>query len=72
MTARVGIVGRKRGTGIAVDDDGRERRAVALARLLMMAGMLVMPCTPCFRPVVGKDDRRGDRSQSENANPQSA
>jgi hypothetical protein len=73
MTAGVGIAGGEGGAGIAVDDDGRERRALALARFLVVADMGVVtgvPVTPRFGIVACEEDRCGDRDQPENANPQ--
>ena len=73
MTAGVGIVGGEGGAGIAVDDDRGERRAVALACFLVVAGVGVVtgvPVMPRFGVGGCEEDRCGDRDQPENANPQ--
>ncbi len=55
MAAAVGIVRGKHRTGIAVDDDGGELRAVALARLVagVMAGVVAMPVAARLGAVAG-------------------
>src|SRR5665647_2932188 len=73
MTAAVGIVGGKRGAGVAVDDDGGELRAVALACFLVVAGVRVVavPVVPRFGVAAREQECRRDRDQPENATPQS-
>ena len=70
MAAGVGIVGGKSGAGVAVDDDGGKRRAVALPRLLVVACMMSMPRATRIGSVGCENDPGGDRDQPENASPQ--
>src|SRR6202043_20504 len=71
MAACVGIVGRKGRAGVAVDDDGGERRAVALMLFaVVVRGVTVMTIMTRIGGVLGENDRRGDRNEPEYANPQ--
>ena len=55
----------------SADDDGGERRAVALLRLLVVAHiMMVSVMTARLGGAGGESDRGGDRDEPEAANPQ--
>ncbi|OIQ70592.1 hypothetical protein GALL_477940 [mine drainage metagenome] len=69
MAARVGIIRRKRRAGVAVYNDGGERRAVAFMRLLVVARrMMMVPVTARLGGIGGESGRGGDRDEPEEAN----
>ena len=70
MAARVGIVGGEGCAGVAVDDDGRKRRAVTFVRLMMVARGMVVPGAARLGGVACENNCSGDRDQAVKANSQ--
>jgi hypothetical protein len=68
MTDAVGVVGGKRGAGIAIDDNRGELRAVALARHMVSDVVpRVVTMAAGFGAVAGGNDCSGEGDQPENA-----
>ncbi len=70
MAAGVGIGGGERGAGVAVYDDGGERRVVTLPRFLVVARIMSVPGVARICSVVCENDRSGGCNHPDNASPQ--